>query len=52
MNTDNDIQLHELEALEQRLNTEVGLGAADQEHSAATSGRSFAIAPGSGFEAA
>jgi hypothetical protein len=52
MNTDNDIELHELEAIEQHLNTEAGLNAGNPERSSTNAGRAFAIASGSGFEAA
>jgi len=48
MNTEDDVELLELEVIEQRLNTE-GRGDASQER--ASSG-SFGIAPGSGFEIA
>jgi hypothetical protein len=50
MNTDNDIELHELETIEQRLNTEVG--GANHERSAITSGSSVASAPDTSFEMA
>lgn len=50
MNTDKDIELHELEAIEQRLNMDGGVGPVNNDGSAATSGRTFAITSDSGFE--
>jgi hypothetical protein len=52
MNTENDIELHELEAIEQRLSTEAARGAASQDRPSGNASRGFAIATGSGFEAA
>lgn len=49
MNTDNDIELHELEAIEQRMDTE---GATSQERAAVTPGSGFASSTVTGFEAA
>jgi hypothetical protein len=50
MNTNNDIELHELETIEQRLNTEGG--GANHERAAINSGSSVANTPDSSFEMA
>lgn len=50
MNTDSDIELNELEAIEQRLDTELGGGVASHERGAGRSSSGFAIAFEAGFE--
>ncbi len=52
MNTDSDIELNDLEAIEQRLNTENARGAANQERALGASGRGLVVAFEGGFEAA
>lgn len=52
MNTDNEIELNDLEAIEQRLNTEGGRSATSQERAAGGAGRSLGAASENGFEIA
>ncbi len=52
MSTNEDIELHELQAIEQRLSGEAAHGRANPEGAAAPAVHAFALAAESGFEIA